>query len=62
MNPIALVSVASALLAAAARAMQRAGLEELVIQTDAGNVAARVYQRAGFRTIEQTVSAYREPR
>lgn len=54
--------IASALLAAAARAMQRAGIEELVIQTDVGNVAARVYQRAGFRAIERTVWAYREPR
>ncbi|HEX4419100.1 MAG TPA: GNAT family N-acetyltransferase [Kofleriaceae bacterium] len=55
--------VASALLAtAAAAATARSGIEELVIQTVAGNAAERVYQRAGFRTIEHTVSAYREPR
>ncbi|HEY0193566.1 MAG TPA: GNAT family N-acetyltransferase, partial [Kofleriaceae bacterium] len=52
--------IASALLAAAARAMQPSGLDDLVIQTLVDNsAAARVYQRAGFRTIERTVTAYR---
>ena len=54
--------IASALLSAAARAMRSSGIEELVIQTDLGNVAARVYQRAGFRPIEQIASAYRGQR
>src|SRR5512140_3296021 len=53
--------IASALLSAAAGEATRAGVEQLVIKTRSGSEAGRVYERVGFRTIERTVSACREP-
>ncbi len=50
--------IASALLAAAGG---DAEADTLVIVADAGGDAARVYERAGFRVVEHTVSACRRP-
>jgi GNAT superfamily N-acetyltransferase len=50
--------LAGALLAAAAAAESAA---ELVIVANADSVAARVYDRVGFRTVERTASACRYP-
>lgn len=52
--------VASALLAAAGEAAL-ASVDELVIKTLVDSDAARVYHRAGFRTVERTMSACRPP-
>jgi ribosomal protein S18 acetylase RimI-like enzyme len=54
---------ASALLAAAATAAMAPGLgiERVVIVAEPDSEASRVYQRAGFRVVEQTVSACRRP-
>jgi hypothetical protein len=49
------------LLAVAAAEGAAAGIEQLVIRTVPGSEAERVYERAGFRVIERTVSACREP-
>jgi hypothetical protein len=49
--------VASALLAAAAAHTA----EQLVIVAQAGSSGQRVYERAGFRVVEHTVSACRSP-
>jgi len=54
--------IASALLSAAARDALAGGVEQLVIMTDVGGDAARVYQRVGFRVAEHTASACRKPR
>jgi GNAT superfamily N-acetyltransferase len=53
--------VARALLAAAAGDAVAAGAEQLVIQALVDSDAVRIYERAGFRTIERTTSAIREP-
>jgi GNAT superfamily N-acetyltransferase len=53
--------IAAALLAAAAGDTKAAGVDQLVIKTESGSEAARVYEREGFRAIERTVSACREP-
>jgi GNAT superfamily N-acetyltransferase len=53
--------IAGALLAVAAAEVVTAGIEPLVIKTGSGSEAERVYERVGFRTIERTVSACREP-
>ena len=53
--------IALALLSAAAGEAALAGVEQLVIKTPSGSEAERVYERAGFRTIERTISACREP-
>lgn len=53
--------IAAALLAVAAGDAITAGIEQLVIRTVSGSEAERVYERTGFRTIERTVSACREP-
>jgi GNAT superfamily N-acetyltransferase len=53
--------IAAALLSAAAGEAVRAGVEQLVIKTLSGSEAERVYERAGFRTTERTVSACRAP-
>lgn len=50
--------IASALLARAARAQPA---NELVIVAEPDSAAARVYERAGFRTVERTASALRYP-
>lgn len=52
--------IASALLAAAAREVLPA-IEQLVIVAEPESAAARVYERAGFRTIERIASACRYP-
>jgi GNAT superfamily N-acetyltransferase len=51
--------VAAALLAIAAGDDLAADAEQLVICTVAGSDAERVYERAGFRTVEHIVSAHR---
>ena len=61
--------IATALLAAAARDASTSGngeangevIQQLVIATLSDSEAARVYERAGFRAIERTVSACRAP-
>jgi len=53
--------IAAALLAISAQDACAAGVEQLVIQTEWGSDAKRVYERAGFRAIERLVSACREP-
>ncbi len=53
--------IASALLAAAARQVLPT-IEQLVIVAEPGSDAARVYERAGFRTIERTASACKYPK
>jgi len=53
--------IAAALLSVAAGEALGAGAEQLVIKTLANSFAERVYERAGFRTIERTVSACRAP-
>lgn len=57
--------IASALLAAAAREVVLAGetgtIEKLVIVAEPESAAARVYERAGFRTTERVASACRYP-
>jgi GNAT superfamily N-acetyltransferase len=53
--------IAAALLSAAAAEAGGAGVEQLVIKTLSNSEAERVYERAGFRTIERTVSACRAP-
>jgi len=52
--------IASALLAAAAREVLPV-VEQLVIVAEPDSPAARVYERAGFRTIERVASACRYP-
>ncbi|HET7505193.1 MAG TPA: GNAT family N-acetyltransferase [Kofleriaceae bacterium] len=53
--------IAAALLAAAGAEALSAGVEQLAIHTLAGSEALRVYERIGFRTLERTASACREP-
>jgi GNAT superfamily N-acetyltransferase len=53
--------IASALLAVAAAEACADGIAELVIRTGSGSEAEQVYGRAGFCTIERTVSACRAP-
>ncbi len=53
--------IATALLAVAGGEAIAAGATQLVIMTAAGSAAARVYERAGFRTVERIVSACRLP-
>ncbi len=53
--------IASALLAAAAREVLPS-IQQLVIVAEPGSDAARVYERAGFRTTEQVASACRYPK
>ncbi|HET9620709.1 MAG TPA: GNAT family N-acetyltransferase [Kofleriaceae bacterium] len=53
--------LASALLARAGDAARARGVEELVILTAPNTAAERVYARAGFRVIECSMSACREP-
>jgi GNAT superfamily N-acetyltransferase len=53
--------IAAALLSVAADEAIAAGVEQLVIKTLSNSDAERVYARAGFRTIERTVSACRAP-
>lgn len=52
--------IASALLAAAAREVLPS-VQQLVIVAEPESAAARVYERAGFRTIERVASACRYP-
>jgi GNAT superfamily N-acetyltransferase len=53
--------IASALLARAAGFARDSGAGTLVIMAMPGSAAARVYERAGFQTIERTASACRFP-
>ena len=53
--------LARALLATAARDALAAGAERVVIVAEPESAAARLYARAGFRTIERTASACRYP-
>jgi GNAT superfamily N-acetyltransferase len=50
-----------ALLATAASAAIAGGAERVIIVTEPGSGAARLYARAGFRTIERVVTACRYP-
>ena len=53
--------LASALLAASARAALEAGVERVVIIAEPASPAARVYESTGFRIVEETASACRYP-
>jgi GNAT superfamily N-acetyltransferase len=53
--------IASALISAAATHAREHGAGTLVIIAMPGSAAARVYERAGFQTIERTASACRYP-
>jgi GNAT superfamily N-acetyltransferase len=53
--------IAAALLSVAADEAVAAGVEQLVIKTLSDSEAERVYERAGFRTIERMVAACRAP-
>jgi GNAT superfamily N-acetyltransferase len=53
--------LASSLLSVSARAAIAGGVDRVVIIAEPDSEAARVYERAGFRTIEKTVSACRYP-